>query len=123
MINRNQGKKETAYGYKSKSGIRRKKRQKRQLLAAFFTFCMIVIISFVVCGFSSNAKTETEDEVCKYYKSVMIEKGDTLWSIASQNMNSGDNDISSYIEEVMRMNGLQDDRITEGMYLVIPYFF
>jgi hypothetical protein len=53
----------------------------------------------------------------------MIEKGDTLWSIASQNMNSGDNDISSYIEEVMRMNGLQDDRITEGMYLVIPYFF
>ena len=61
-MNRNQGKKETAYGYKSKSGIRRKKRQKRQLLAAFFTFCMIVIISFVVCGFSSNAKTETEDE-------------------------------------------------------------
>ena len=29
-MNRNQGKKETAYGYKSKSGIRRKKRQKRK---------------------------------------------------------------------------------------------
>ena len=123
-MNRNQGKKETAYNYKSRSGIvRRRKRQKRQLLTAFFTFCMIVIISFAVCGFSSNAKMETEVEVCKYYKSVMIEKGDTLWSIASQNMNSGYNDISSYIEEVMRMNGLQDDRITEGMYLVIPYFF
>lgn len=122
-MNMNKGKKETAYNYKCRSGIvRRKKRQKRQLLTAFFTFCMIVIISFAVCGFSSNAKTETEVEVYKYYKSVMIEKGDTLWSIAARNMNSGYSDISSYIEEVMRMNGLQDDRITEGMYLVIPYF-
>lgn len=52
----------------------------------------------------------------------MIEKGDTLWSIASQHMNANYQDIASYIEEVMRMNGLQDDCITEGMYLVIPYF-
>ena len=102
--------------------MKRRKRQKRQILTAFFTLCLIIVMSFAISSFSSNAKTEIEDEVCKYYKSVIIQKGDTLWSIASQNMDSGYDDISSYIEEVMRMNGLRDDRITEGMYLIVPYF-
>lgn len=101
---------------------KRMKMQKRQILAALLTLCLIIVLSFAVSGFSSNAKTETDDEICKYYKSIMIERGDTLWSIALQNMHSDDGDIISYIEEVMRMNNLQNDNITEGMYLVIPYF-
>ena len=61
---------------------------------------------------------------CKYYKSIMIEEGDTLWSIASQNLNDVNINItiSAYIKEIMKMNGLQSDRITAGMYLVIPYY-
>lgn len=117
------GKKEKQYSNVQRGyHIKRKKRKKRQIFTAFLTLCLIIIISFALSGFSSNAKTEIEDEACKYYKSVMIEKGDTLWSIALQNMGSGYDDISSYIEEVMRMNGLRDDCITEGMYLVVPYF-
>ena len=27
-----------------------------------------------------------------------------------------------YIEEVMRMNGLSDDQIVTGQYIIIPYF-
>ncbi len=101
---------------------KRKKGQTRKILTALLTLCFIIIISFGISSFSSNAKAETDDTVCKYYKSIMIEKGDTLWSIASQHMNGGYEDIPSYIGEVMKMNGLRDDRITEGMYLVIPYF-
>ena len=54
----------------------------------------------------------------------MIEEGDTLWSIASQNLNDVNINItiSAYIKEIMKMNGLQSDRITAGMYLVIPYY-
>ena len=61
---------------------------------------------------------------CKYYKSIMIEEGDTLWSIASQNLNDVNINItiSAYIKEIMKMNGLQSDRITAGMYLVIQYY-
>lgn len=107
---------------KTGTSQKRKKKQYKQMLTVLFTFCLIIIISLGVSGFASNAKTETEYTACKYYKSIMIEKGDTLWSIASQHMNANYQDIASYIEEVMRMNGLQDDCITEGMYLVIPYF-
>ena len=54
----------------------------------------------------------------------MIEEGDTLWSIASQNLNDVNINItiSAYIKEIMKMNGRQSDRITAGMYLVIPYY-
>ena len=63
-----------------------------------------------------------ERETFKYYKSVIIEKGDTLWSIALQNIESDADDVHAYIKEVKKMNGLRDDTITAGMYLIIPCY-
>lgn len=93
---------------------------KKQVFLAVLSFLFIFMFSFTANGFLSNAKTEGEAD--KYYKSIVIESGDTLWSIALQNMNFDDNDIMAYIKEVKEINGLEDDNITEGMYLIIPYF-
>ncbi|MCI8930449.1 MAG: LysM peptidoglycan-binding domain-containing protein [Lachnospiraceae bacterium] len=103
--------------------IRRQRERKRNIILAFCTFCLILILSLTINSFLSNAKTNKE-MTCKYYKSIMIEEGDTLWSIASQNLNDVNINItiSAYIKEIMKMNGLQSDRITAGMYLVIPYY-
>lgn len=102
--------------------IRRQRERKKHIILTVCTFCLILTLSLTVNSFLSNAKTSKEMPY-KYYKSIMIEEGDTLWSIASQNLNNESNiTISSYIKEIMKMNGLQSDRITAGMYLVIPYF-
>ena len=57
----------------------------------------------------------------KYYKSVLIESGDTLWSIAAKYKAAGMN-TSSLVEEIKRMNGLSNDQIIAGNYLIIPYY-
>lgn len=55
------------------------------------------------------------------YRIIEIQKGDSLWSIAKENMNPGFNDIFDYIREVKRCNQLDSDKITAGNYLMIPY--
>ena len=56
------------------------------------------------------------------YRIIEIQKGDSLWSIAKENMNPGFNDIFDYIREVKRCNQLDSDKITAGNYLMIPYY-
>lgn len=102
--------------------IRRQKERKKHIIITVLTFCLVTIISVTASSFLSHAKIRPEDEVLKYYKSVAIEEGDTLWAIALQNMDSEHYDITSYINEVKQMNGLRTDNITEGMYLILPYY-
>ena len=56
------------------------------------------------------------------YKIVEIQEGDSLWSIAKENMNPGFHDVNEYIEEVMVCNQLSSDKIYAGSYLMIPYY-
>lgn len=58
----------------------------------------------------------------KYYKSISIEKGDTLWSIAEEYMTEEYDGIEEYIREVRRVNHLSDDIIYAGRYLAIPCY-
>ncbi|NBI90376.1 LysM peptidoglycan-binding domain-containing protein [Lachnospiraceae bacterium] len=103
--------------------IRRQRERKRHIFLSACTLFLIIVLSLTASSFLSHAKTNKKMP-CKYYKSIMIEEGDTLWSIALDNISpeSGNIAISAYIKEIMKMNGLQNDRITAGMYLVIPYF-
>ncbi len=102
--------------------IRRQEERKRHLYLFLFTFCLIIGLSMTAGVFLSYAKGKNEREVLKYYKSIAIEKGDTLWSIALKNTDANNYDVNAYITEVKRMNGLRDDTITTGMYLVVPYY-
>ena len=68
---------------------------------------------------AENIKTPA---VYKYYTSIRVENGDTLWEIAKQYRTEEYSDISSYIEEVKSINHLSTSRITDGMYLCIPYY-
>ena len=56
------------------------------------------------------------------YKIVQIEEGDSLWTIAQDNMDPGFSDINEYIREVKRCNQMDSDTITAGNYLMVPYY-
>ncbi len=102
---------------------RREQQQKKNICLFFITVCFVIVLSFAANGFISNANSTTPDNIeFKYYKSIAIEEGDTLWSIASKNMGRKYEDKESYINEVKKMNGLIDDQITIGSYIIIPYF-
>lgn len=64
---------------------------------------------------SAHDKDIVEKE--KYYKSIEI-----LWDLAETHMDDNYDCVQDYIDEVKDMNGLLDDSIHDGQYLMIPYY-
>lgn len=102
-------------------------RRRRELRRCFFTFVFTLIlsagISVTFFSFRTKAQSSNEEIQYKYYKSIVIEPGDTLWNLAEEyGVLEHYDSRQEYIEEVMRMNGLSDDQIITGQYIIIPYF-
>lgn len=79
----------TDYATKALVNQQKRKRQVRNhKIALGLSLFMIIIISFLLISFSTEANDMEHQPSYKYYKSVEIAKGDTLWSIASDNFDS-----------------------------------
>lgn len=97
------------------------------LMAGVLTFIFVLVLSFAVGSFnSSDAKAANSDPAkVKYYKSIQIEAGDSLWSIAKEYMNENYDSIYHYIDELLILNQLDEqsaDQIQEGGYLTVAYY-
>ncbi len=91
----------------------------------FMIFIWLIIASSIVLSLSiiSTEVTAQRTVACeKSVTSVKIEKGDSLWSIASQYFTEECGNMNSYIEEIMYSNGLTSDVIHEGNYIIVPYY-
>ena len=85
----------------------------------------IVSISFVlvlslVIVFSCFADAHNNQQ--KYYTSICIESGQTLWDISGIYCTAEYKDRDAYINEVMRLNHLTSTEIHSGSYLILPYY-
>ena len=85
-------------------------------------------ILLVLCGclfynvFFVSAQEKNDNEVLyKYYTSIEIQPGDTLWEIASETMTSEYDSVPEYVEVLKRMNDLSSDQIQAGQNLIIAY--
>ena len=85
------------------------------ILSALLLFAGVSIFSGLLPSGASvvEANQQLSD---RQYKVIRIERGDSLWSIAKENMNPGFDDIYDYIHEVRRCNQLSTDQITAGYY-------
>ena len=92
---------------------------RRQLLAAL-TATIVVISTIIIINTVTAQGDEMEKE--KYYKSIMIEHGDTLWDIAKEYYDSSSYTIPEYIEELKSINGLDCDNIQSGSYIIVSYY-
>ena len=106
-----------------KNRIRRQREMKKNFLILIMTVCLIVTGSLSLSGFRANAKDDAAETSYKYYKSVFVGNNDTLWSLAKEYMDETHYDsIADYIGEVRSINGLPDDTIRYGTYLIVPYY-
>lgn len=80
---------------------------------------LIIVLVFVFSSFQVQGKAETE---YKYYKSVEVHSGDTLWTIAQTYMNDDYASVQEYIDEVQKINGISGENITAGHCVVVPYY-
>lgn len=82
--------------------------------------CSLVLISSLIFVFSSFADAHNENE--KYYTSVYVNSGDTLWDISDTYCSVEYSDKEEYIKEVMQLNHLTSTEIHSGNYLIVPYY-
>ena len=82
---------------------------------------MVICVSFGAFLVSAHEKTSAGDAVYKYYKSIEIQPGDTLWGIAEDTMTDEYDSVVEYVQVLKDMNNLDSDNIEAGQDLIIAY--
>ena len=90
------------------------------------TIAIIVIVSLgILLGNSISALASSDKDIAsynKYYVSVRVESGDTLWSIADEYVDGFNISKEDYILEVCSINEISQNDIHAGDYIVVPYY-
>lgn len=102
--------------------LRRRRELRKNLMLCFLSVMLVVTLSISCFGFWSNAQAKDSTPLYKYYTSIEVMPGDTLWSIAGEHFSEPYADYNEYIEEVMEINSLHSTEITSGSFLVVPYY-
>lgn len=92
----------------------------KKMLVACITVMLLVSIFMGRTIFTSMAKEE--NQATPFYKSIQIKKGDNLWNIADQYKERSSMDTHEYVDCLIQMNSLKNDRIHAGQYLTVVYF-
>lgn len=103
--------------------IRRKREMRRNILMSLLTIMLVISLSLIFFGFGTKAQSNNAEISYKYYKSITVQDGDTLWKYAEEYGDSAYYDSNQeYIDEVIKMNTLTDDEIISGQNIIIPYY-
>lgn len=94
--------------------------KKRVWLIGAITLFLIILLSLSLV--TKTATAQRSIERVKLVASIEIQKGDSLWSIASEYMSEEYDDMNDYIEEIKDSNGMVSDEIHSGNYIIVPYY-
>ena len=108
---------------RQRTRIKRRRQVAKQRFALVIASICVIILGSVVCGsiFSSAKAPEVDVPQYKYYKSIVIEDGDSLWSIANE-YNPDKFRTQEYIDEIKELNALTSETIHAGQHLLIAYY-
>ena len=95
------------------------RRQYRRLVLILLTaVILLIVLLFLTKG---THKVEADEYLVETYETIQIQPGDTLWDLADQHKLSTMS-TNKYISQVKTINGLSDDRLVSGQYLILPVF-
>lgn len=117
-----------AYNYNiSERANRSLARREAEVLAQKWciAFSVVFVILLIIMWCGSLQIFEGEEElvvISKGYKTICVETGDTLWDIAGEHVEGTGVSRQEYIDEVCRLNGLEEDEIQAGEHIVVAYY-
>ncbi len=117
----------SAYGYAFRtrnSGMNRQRKLRKSGMLLGIAAVLLAGFLALMIGLKLSEKTTVAggSEAVRYYKSITIGQGDSLWTIAEQSMGPGVTDKRAVIDEICRINGLTSETIHAGAHLVIPCY-
>ena len=109
---------------KERARIKRRRQVAKRRIILLLAALFVITVGSIVCGsiFSSAKDPATDIPQYKYYKSITIEQGDSLWSIAQEYRTDAYEATQDYIDELKELNVLTSETIHEGQHLVVPYY-
>lgn len=98
----------------------RRKKKITIVITLFLFFECFLFGSFL--SLAQNTRAE-EPVMFKRYKSIVIQPGDSLWSLAEDYADSESRSkIKSYIRELKEINQLDSEKIQTGEHLIVSYY-
>lgn len=94
---------------------------KKQFMIAFVLFICLISFSGSFLAHAMERRQEPQTYY-KYYTSIRVEPGDTLWEIAERYLCEESGSRESYIQELRQINGLNGSQIRAGQYLTVIYY-
>ena len=107
---------------RNRKRIQKIRRMRRNLILSILTFLLVGGLALSVNVLRSAAQDKETDVTYKYFTSIVVEYGDTLYSLAQEYTDEYDRNPSDYVKEVMHINHLEDETIKSGQRLIIPYY-
>lgn len=96
--------------------------QKRMIAIIILIVVSLIVILASSISAMASAKNNAQP-IHKYYTSIEVQPGDTLWSIADSYIAEFNIDREDYMEELSELNHLDmDGSIHSGEYLTIAYY-
>ncbi len=99
--------------------------QKVQMEKRLIVVIGIIVISLgILLGSSISAFASAREKarIHKYYTSIQLRQGDSLWELAGEYA-STDQSEQEFIDEVCEVNGISESNILHsGQYLVVQYY-
>ena len=103
--------------------MRRVRELRRKAVMAIVTLLVVLGFALSYNALVTQATSEIEDISYKYFTSIEISSGDTLWSIAEEYADAQYYaSVNDYIEEVKHTNHLTSDALVAGQFLIVPYY-
>lgn len=89
----------------------------------------LLVVTVMVCSsffghnlMSAMAEEQKSVSYNKYYTSIQIKEGDSLWAIAEHYRNHSGKSTEEYLKELKNINRLGEDIIHAGNYLTVAYY-
>jgi len=93
----------------------------KRITILFCSIIAVITICSIIFG-ATNTQAAPAETTYKYFTSVQIESGDTLWAIASEYITDEYSDMNEYMNEVCAINHISEDEIHAGQFIVVPYY-
>ena len=110
---------------KANDSLNRRATVVRSQRCALAVVIILVVSLGILLSSVMNAFASAEGDVAsynKYYKSVRVDAGDTLWTIADEYIDGLNIDKKDYIKEICQLNSITEDDIHAGDYIVVAYY-
>ena len=107
-----------------KQAYRNERRAAGRFHRRFFVTLFISAVMICMFGYFNKSQVsayEPTDDQTICYKSILIEPGDSLWSIAKTYMPEECDSINTYIDSLRELNNLDSDELQANEHLMIYY--